>query len=326
GEVSAVPETNDSEYLETVAIGTSPQTLNLDFDTGSSDLWVFSTDLASSESAGHTLFDPSKSSTFQDYQGGTFSIEYGDGSSASGTVGFDKVNIGGATATRQAVEIATQVSGSFIQDTKSDGLVGLAFSSINTVQPQQQNTFFENVRDQLKSFVFTANLEDGSGGSYTFGEIDPAQYTGQIHYTDVDNSNGFWQFTSDSYSIGGTTSQCTTCSPAIADTGTSLLLVDQDVAQAYYAKVASAQVSQTEGGYVYDCSETLPDFAVAVGDFMASINGSKLTYAEVGGGQCFGGVQSNSGENIQIFGDMFLKNYLAVFDGENTRFGVANKA
>ncbi|KYG40744.1 hypothetical protein M433DRAFT_8519 [Acidomyces richmondensis BFW] len=47
--------------------------------------------------------------------------------------GFDKVNIGGATATRQAVEIATQVSGSFIQDTTSDGLVGLAFSSINTI-------------------------------------------------------------------------------------------------------------------------------------------------------------------------------------------------
>lgn len=41
GEVSAVPETNDSEYLETVAIGTSPQTLNLDFDTGSSDLYVY---------------------------------------------------------------------------------------------------------------------------------------------------------------------------------------------------------------------------------------------------------------------------------------------
>jgi len=326
GAVSAVPETDDSEYLETVKIGTSPQTMNMDFDTGSSDLWVFSTSLSSSESSGHTLFDPAKSSTFQDYQGGTFSIEYGDGSSASGTVGFDKVNIGGATATRQAVEIATQVSGSFIQDTKSDGLVGLAFSSINTVQPQQQNTFFENVRDQLKSFVFTANLEDGSGGSYTFGEIDSSQYTGEIHYTDVDNSNGFWQFTSDSYSIGGNTSKCTTCSPAIADTGTSLLLVDEDIVQAYYAKVTSAQVSQTQGGYVYDCSETLPNFAVAVGSYMASIDGSKLTYAQVGGGQCFGGIQSNSGENIQIYGDMFLKNFLAVFDGENTQFGVANKA
>jgi len=38
GAVSAVPETDDSEYLETVKIGTSPQTMNMDFDTGSSDL------------------------------------------------------------------------------------------------------------------------------------------------------------------------------------------------------------------------------------------------------------------------------------------------
>ena len=41
------------------------------------------------------------------------------------------MNVGGTSVTGQAVEIATTVSSEFASD-KSDGLLGLSFSSINT--------------------------------------------------------------------------------------------------------------------------------------------------------------------------------------------------
>ena len=40
--VNADDQQNDSEYLVPVKIGTPAKTFNLDFDTGSSDLWVCS--------------------------------------------------------------------------------------------------------------------------------------------------------------------------------------------------------------------------------------------------------------------------------------------
>ncbi|WPH04396.1 Hypothetical protein R9X50_00728700 [Acrodontium crateriforme] len=323
-EVTASPEANDAEYLSPVSIG--GQTLNLDFDTGSADLWVFSTELPTSETSGHTTFDPSKSSTFKKYDGATWKISYGDGSGASGDVGFDNVAIGGATATSQAVELATSVSSQFVSDQANDGLLGLAFSNINTVSPTKQKTWFETIKSQLENPLFTADLEKDASGTYDFGNIDSSKYTGDIHYAPVDKSGGFWEFNSKSYSIGGTKSSCTTCSPAIADTGTSLLLVDDDVAKAYYAQVDGSKNDSTQGGYVYPCSSNLPDFGIAIGDYIAVLKGSDLTYANVDSSTCFGGIQSNANSGMQIFGDVMFKQYFAVFDAGNTQFGVASKA
>lgn len=93
--------------------------------------WVFSSLLPSSEQTGHNIYTPSESSSYQALSGYTWSIEYADGSSASGSVGTDTVTIGGTTVQGQAVELASEVSSTFVSDA-SDGLVGLAFSSINT--------------------------------------------------------------------------------------------------------------------------------------------------------------------------------------------------
>jgi hypothetical protein len=88
------------------------------------------------------------------------------------------------------VELAKKVSSAFISDS-SDGLVGLAFSSINTVSPQQQSTFFDNAKASLNQPLFAAYLPYNADGAYDFGYIDTSKYSGTIRYASVDDSNGF---------------------------------------------------------------------------------------------------------------------------------------
>ena len=100
---------------------------------------MFSSELSSSETSGHSIYNPSKSSTAKQLSGETWNISYGDGSGASGNVYTDDVTVGGVTVTGQAVELAEQISSQFQQDTDSDGLLGLAFSSINTGSLREQS-------------------------------------------------------------------------------------------------------------------------------------------------------------------------------------------
>jgi Eukaryotic aspartyl protease len=302
--------------------------LNLDFDTGSADLWVFSTELSSSESSGHTSYNPSKSSTAIELQGYTWNITYGDGSSSSGNVYTDTVTVGGVSVTGQAVELAEEISEQFIEDTGSDGLLGLAFSSINTVEPIQQTTFFDTAISEgvLAANVFTADLVAGAPGSYDFGFIDSSKYTGSITYTDVDTSNGFWEFTGTGYAIG-TASFKSSSIDAIADTGTTLLLLDDSIVEAYYKQVSGASYDESQGGYVFSCSATLPSFTLGIGSYHAVIPGTYMNYSPTddSGSTCYGGIQSNEGIGFSIYGDVFLKSQFVVFDSDNTQLGVAAK-
>lgn len=94
---------------------------------------------------------------------------------------------------------------------------------------------------------------------------------------------------------------------------------------AYYKTVNSAKLDIY--GYSHLCTETLPSLSVAIGNaYVATINGTDMSYASLddGTGYCYGGLQSGPG-HIQILGGIFLKQYFAVFDGGNKRFGVAQK-
>lgn len=169
------------------------------------------------------------------------------------------------------------------------------------------------------SELFTAYLSNAKNTSdkpfYTFGYIDQDSLGGQEpYYTKVDNSQGFWTFDSTSAVVAGKTVD-RSGNTAIADTGTTLALVDDNVCKAIYDAIPGASYDQQQQGYTFPSStstDKLPDVSFAVGGKQFNVHKQDLAFADAGNGMVYGGIQSRGDMTFDILGDTFLKGIYAV--------------
>uniref|UniRef100_A0A0W0FZ18 Peptidase A1 domain-containing protein n=1 Tax=Moniliophthora roreri TaxID=221103 RepID=A0A0W0FZ18_MONRR len=111
---------NDQTYTLPIQLGTNQQTVSLQIDTGSSDIWVAST-LCSSCGASGNIYNPTVSGTSSNVP---FDITYLSGY-VQGTIYWDTFNIGGYSIESQALAAATVVNNEPLQS-KFNGVLGLA--------------------------------------------------------------------------------------------------------------------------------------------------------------------------------------------------------
>jgi phytepsin len=229
-----IPLTNtaDAQYYAEITIGTPPQKFTVLFDTGSSNLWIPSSQCSWLDIACyfHNTYDHDKSSTYV-ANGTSFSIEYGTGS-LTGFLSQDVVQIGGLTIENQVFAEAVQQPGITFAVAQFDGLFGMAFQSISVddVVPPFYNMVSQGLVAPIFGFWLDRNASAAVGGELTLGGLDSSHYTGPLNYVPLLNET-YWYFGLGDISLGGKSLGFCSGSQgchAIADTGTSLLAGPSD--------------------------------------------------------------------------------------------------
>lgn len=306
----------DAQYYGPIQVGTPGQQFNVVFDTGSSNLWVPSTNCSSCGL--HPRYNSSASSSYV-ANGEAWSILYGSGP-VSGFLDNDVVTAGGIEV--QNVEFAevTDASGLGLayEIGAFDGILGMAFQSISVdgcpvvVQQMAQQGLLDNTE-------FSLYLESsGESGELTWGGSDPAHFSGPMTWVPV-TSQTYWESSLNSMTVKG--SPVTTTQKAIFDSGTSLLAgptADVKVLAGIYGATPS-WINPNE--YMIDCSliPNLPTLDITIGGQQFSLNGTALTLNVEG--ECLFAmtgidVPAPAGP-LWIMGDPFLRNYYSTWNWVN---------
>ncbi|XP_060664019.1 lysosomal aspartic protease-like [Drosophila nasuta] len=304
-------------YYGAITIGTPPQSFKVLFDSGSSNLWVPSSkcwffDIACMN---HNQYDHDKSSTYVS-NGESFSIQYGSGS-LSGFLSTDTVDVNGLVITSQTFAEATSEPGTSFNNAKFDGILGMAYQSLavdNVVPPFYNMVSQKLVDDSVFSFYLARDgTSTTQGGELIFGGSDASLYTGDLTYVPI-SEQGYWQFTMDGATIDGQT-LCSDCQ-AIADTGTSLIVVTED---AY--EILNNLLNVDDEGLV-DCStiDSMPVLSLKIGGTTFDLE--PAAYIIQSDGECQSAFEY-MGTDFWILGDVFIGKYYTEFDLGNNRIGFA---
>jgi hypothetical protein len=150
----------NTQYFVTVEVGTPAQEFMVVPDTGSSNLWIYSSDCKSIPCRTHSTYDSSASSTYN-VAGQDFDIMYGSGG-VKGFTSKDVAKLGEIPANMEFGEVRS-VSGVTFYVSPMDGILGLGYDTISV--------------DGLPTWLMSTLLEDKSFGFYLHNNPEESYMT-----------------------------------------------------------------------------------------------------------------------------------------------------
>jgi saccharopepsin len=317
--------TNNIIDFSEITIGTPPQTFKVVLDTGSSNLWVPSTECGSIACYLHTKYDSSASSTYKK-NGTSFEIRYGSGS-LSGFVSQDHMTIGDLKVKNQIFAEATEEPGLAFAFGRFDGILGLGFDtiSVNKIPPPFYNMIDQGLLDEP---VFAFYLGDTSNGEEDeseaiFGGVNKDHYTGKITEIPL-RRKAYWEVDLDAITFGKATAELENTG-VILDTGTSLIALPSTLAELLNKEIGAKK--SYNGQYTVECEkrDSLPDmtftlsghkFSITAYDYILEVQGSCIS--------SFMGMDFPEPVGpLAILGDAFLRKWYSVYDLGKGTVGLA---
>ena len=289
-------------------------------DTGSSNLWVPSSQCNSIACYLHAKYESSESSTYVK-NGSSFEIRYGSGS-MEGFVSRDTVRIGDITIKDQDFAEATKEPGLAFAFGRFDGILGLGWDtiSVNHITPP----FFNMVDKKLiDAPVFAFYITDESGESeMVLGGVDKSHYTGDMIDLPL-RRKAYWEVDMDSLTLGGETAELDDTG-AVLDTGTSLIALPTTMAELINANLGAKK--SWNGQYTIECEKRgeLPpmtftlsghNFTISAYDYILEVQGSCIS--------AIMGLDLGAAGSLVILGDAFLRRWYSVYDAGKGTVGLA---
>jgi cathepsin D len=327
----------DMLYLGQISLGNPPQLFQVCFDTGSSNLWVPSGECGASNPAcrDHQTYNHEHSSSYVK-DGRSLEVSYGSGT-ISGFVSKDVLEIAGMKVTDVSfIEATTEPEDFAYMD--FDGFVGMGFPNLSVLGLQKH--LLDSMFKQAGSGTFAFWLGQRKnlptlGGVLMLGGVDKKFYTEPLHWVKI-TEQSYWEFQLESVALGKT-KRTLPQAAAIADTGTSLILAPtEDVA--WIADQLGLGKPNKFGEYTAPCSdiEHFPNITFGMGGQQFNVMPQDYfmdkgpTVGKTKGKTdvfetCMLAIQAAELEhnNFWILGDVFLSQYVSIYDRDNLQVGFA---
>ncbi|KAE8152670.1 aspartic peptidase domain-containing protein [Aspergillus avenaceus] len=314
----------NAQYFSEIEIGSPPQKFKVVLDTGSSNLWVPSSECGSIACYLHNKYDSSSSSTYKK-NGTEFAIKYGSGS-LSGFVSQDTMKIGDLKVKDQLFAEATSEPGLAFAFGRFDGILGLGFDtiSVNKIPPPFYNMLDQKLLDEpVFSFYLGNTNKEGDNSVATFGGVDKDHYTGELVKIPL-RRKAYWEVDFDAIALGDNVAELENTG-VILDTGTSLIALPSTLAELINKEIGAKK--GFTGQYSVDCDKrsSLPDLTFTLSGYNFTIGPYDYTL-EVSGSciSAFMGMDFPEPVGpLAILGDAFLRKWYSVYDLGNGAVGLA---
>ncbi|KAI6839594.1 acid protease [Hortaea werneckii] len=295
--------------------------------------------------------DQDLSETFNLLPNQNFNISYADGEYLNGDMATETFTMGGITVPQQTFGLVDYAA--WFGDGYSSGLIGFAYRTLTSAyagnDPKQDipgrtlmyNPLFVNMylnEGVPPVFSIAIDRDWDAGGVMALGGIpdiphSPVFVSTPIIPVGVNLSSGaavyeFYTIVIDGFAVSADqetifnsynndnprkTSLLRNQTEAIVDSGTSLLYIADEVAEA----IASSFNPPAIWDYDHDvwavqCDAVPPVFGVGISSKIFYVNGLDMK-VQVSETDCISGIQPNFG-GLTILGDVWMKNVISVFD------------